>query len=297
MSNGTHLKTEQLGGETKFSERVSKIWTTVENSRHPNRPHTLDYLQKLFTDYEEIRGDRSFAEDKALIAGIGTLRTADDTNGINLLFLGHQKGRTTKQKIERNFGMAKPEGYRKVIRALAMAERFKLPVVSFIDTPGAYPGIGAEERGQSEAIAKCIQKIFECRSASVGIVIGEGGSGGALAIGVTDRLLMLENSTYSVISPESCAAILWGSASESKRAAVALNLTAKKSFELGICDEVIEEKGAGAHESADNAFLVLGERICFHLKDLLKLSDDDRLDKRFKKYRNMGSTTLRSRAK
>lgn len=281
------------GGETKFSDRMTEIWSTVEKSRHPQRPHALDYIQKLFSDFEEIRGDRGFAEDKALVAGIGRLRAIPGVTEINLLFLGHQKGRNTKQKIERNFGMAKPEGYRKAIRAFEMAEKFKLPVLTFIDTPGAYPGIGAEERGQSEAIAKCIQVMFEVKTPSVGIVIGEGGSGGALAIGVADKLLMLENSTYSVISPESCAAILWGSAAESKRAAAALNLTAKNTLALGICDEVISEGRDGAHENSEFVFDTLLKRIHHHFLDLQNLSLEKLLADRFRRYRSIGNEHLK----
>ena len=277
-------------GEMKFSDKLQDAWRVVEKSRHSQRPHTMDYINKIFSDYEEIRGDRTFGEDAALVTGMGILRASftnenSSTKDRKIFFVGHQKGRTTKQKIERNFGMAKPEGYRKAKRVFEMAERFKKPLLAFIDTPGAYPGIGAEERGQSEAIASSILGIFKVKVPTLGVVIGEGGSGGALAIGVTDRLLMLENSTYSVISPESCAAILWGNSGESKRAAWALKLAAKDTLRLGVCDEVISEAGAGAHEDLEGVCLRLLKSINHHFDELIGLTQEQRMEARYKKYR------------
>ena len=270
-----------------FESRQSQTWSTVEKSRHPKRPYTLDYVARMFRDFEELKGDRNFADDRALIAGVGVLKKDDSSKNVErkVFFVGHQKGRKTKEKIERNFGMAKPEGYRKAMRVMDLAERFGMPLLSFIDTPGAYPGVGAEERGQSEAIASSILRIFKLKIPTVGVVIGEGGSGGALAIGVTDRLLMLQNSTYSVISPESCAAILWDNAGENKRAATALKLAAKDTRSLGICDEIIAEGGNGAHESFEESCHNLAGAFHRHLDELCALNDELRSEQRFKKYR------------
>jgi len=268
------------------AEETKKIWRAIELSRHPKRPYTLDYLEHMFSDYEELKGDRSFADDPALITGVGTLKKSGKTfTEKKVFFIGHQKGRNTKEKIHRNFGMAKPEGYRKACRMFDLAERFKRPIITFIDTPGAYPGVGAEQRGQAEAIGASIAKMLECKSPSVGVVLGEGGSGGALAIGVPDSLLMLENSTYSVISPESCAAILWGTASEAKRAAVSLKPRAVDVKSLGICDEVIKEIGAGAHEDPAKMAATLLKRIHHHFAKLEKMTAPARMKKRYEKYR------------
>lgn len=275
------------------SERKHVAWQAVEKSRHPQRPHTLDYVQKIFSDFEELKGDRRFGEDGALVGGVGVLRGTKGAEAKKVFFLGQQKGRSTKQKIERNFGMARPEGYRKAMRLMDLAESFNRPVITFIDTPGAYPGIGAEERGQSEAIAASILHMFQVKVPTVSFVIGEGGSGGALAIGVADRLLMLRNSTYSVISPESCAAILWANAAESKQAALALKLGAKDVFELGLCDEVLDEPGDGAHTNHEAMAERILERIHFHLDDLAKLDPAQRLEKRFAKYRYIDAKHLK----
>jgi len=276
--------------DEKFSAKLGAAWALVEKSRHPQRPYTLDYLARLFIDFEELRGDRLFGEDPALVCGMGTLKKLPHEKvARSVFFMGHHKGRGTEQKIERNFGMARPEGYRKACRVMELAERFNKPIVTLIDTPGAYPGVGAEERGQSEAIATSILEIFKVKSPTVGIVIGEGGSGGALAIGVVDRLLMLENSTYSVISPESCAAILWGNASESKKAALALKLGARDVYRLGLCDEVVAEPGSGAHENLDAISQSMLERISFHLSDLEKIPEQERLKRRYDKYRTIDS--------
>jgi len=277
--------------EVRPSEEKHIAWQAVERSRHPQRPHTLDYIQKIFVDFEELKGDRRFGEDPALVGGMGVLR--GDKEKKRVFFLGQQKGRTTKQKIERNFGMARPEGYRKAMRLMDLAESFQRPLVTFIDTPGAYPGIGAEERGQSEAIAASILRMFQVKVPTVSFVIGEGGSGGALAIGVADRLLMLKNSTYSVISPESCAAILWANAAESKQAALALKVGAKSVFELGLCDEIVEEPADGAHTNWDEMAERLLGRIHFHLDDLAKVDTATRLATRYEKYRHIDAKHFR----
>lgn len=216
-------------------------WQTAQLARHPLRPYTLDYIEQIVDDFQELHGDRSFADDPSIVAGIGRLA------GKPLMLIGHQKGRNTQQKIRRNFGMPRPEGYRKALRLLQMAERFRLPVVTFIDTPGAYPGMGAEERGQSEAIARNLFVMAGLRTPIVAVVIGEGGSGGALAIGVADRVLMLQYGTYSVISPEGCASILWKDAAKADLAAEAMAITALDLKQQGLIDEIIPEPTGGAH--------------------------------------------------
>lgn len=286
----THTGHEPLSG----SERLRKAWTVVEKSRHPQRPHGVDYLHKIFSEFEELKGDRAFGEDSALIAGVGVLRAVNPKQEpLKVFFLVHEKGRNTKQKIERNFGMARPEGYRKAVRIMNLAERFNKPILTLIDTPGAFPGIGAEERGQSEAIASSILRLLEVKVPTVGVVIGEGGSGGALAIGVTDKLLMLENSIYSVISPESCAAILWGSAAESKQAAAALKMSAKETFDLGICDEVVPEKDDGAHLDHEAAAQILLEKVDGHFRKLMHTDPATRMEQRHNKFRNIDARHLK----
>jgi acetyl-CoA carboxylase carboxyl transferase subunit alpha len=271
--------------DEKFTDRLRNAWSVVEKSRHPQRPYALDYIMKIFSDFEELRGDRAYSDDAAIVSGMASLDTGENKQSV--FIIAHQKGRNTKQKIHRNFGMARPEGYRKAIRLFELAERFKKPVITLIDTPGAFPGVGAEERGQSHAIADSIRKMFEIRVPTLSVVIGEGGSGGALAIGVGDRLLMMENSIYSVISPESCAAILWGNSAESKRAAVALKMSARETLNLGLCDEIVEEHGTGAHESLEESAKRLKTRISFHLENLMKLSTEELLAARFEKYRRI----------
>ncbi len=220
-------------------------WQVAQLARHPQRPYTLDYIPRMFTDFEELHGDRVYADDGAIVAGVARL---DDRP---LMIIGHQKGRDTREKVLRNFGMPRPEGYRKALRLMHMAERFALPVLTFIDTPGAYPGVGAEERGQSEAIARNLFVMSGLRVPVVCTVIGEGGSGGALAIGVGDRLLMLQHSTYSVISPEGCASILWKSADKAPEAAEAMGITSARLQALGFVDRVVEEPLGGAHRNPD----------------------------------------------
>jgi len=220
-------------------------WQISQLARHPQRPYTIDYIERMFTDFEELHGDRHFADDHAIVGGLARL------NGEPVMVIGQQKGRDTREKLHRNFGMPRPEGYRKALRLMQMAENFKLPVLTFIDTPGAYPGIGAEERGQSEAIAKNLFVMARLRTPVICTVIGEGGSGGALAIGVGDRTLMLQYSTYSVISPEGCASILWKSAEKASDAAEALGITSERLSELDLIDRVIEEPLGGAHRNVD----------------------------------------------
>ncbi len=228
-------------------EVFSKLsrWQKVQLARHPRRPYTQDYLDRLCSNFLELHGDRCFADDHALISGIGEI------DGKSMLIMGHQKGRGTKENIYRNFGMANPEGYRKAVRHLALAQKFKLPVVTFIDTPGAYPGLGAEERGQAEAIARSLYEMARLNVPIITFVIGEGGSGGALAISIADRIFMLEYSIYSVISPEGCASILYRDAGQAPQAAEALKLTADDLLELGIIDGIIPEPAGGAHENYD----------------------------------------------
>lgn len=257
-------------------------WQIAQVARHPQRPYTLDYIETIFTDFEELHGDRAFADDAALVGGIARL---DDRP---VVVIGHQKGRDTKEKLQRNFGMPRPEGYRKALRLFNMADKFKLPVLTFIDTPGAYPGVGAEERGQSEAIARNLLTMSGLRTPVITTVIGEGGSGGALAIGVCDRLLMLEYSTYSVISPEGCASILWKSADKASDAADALGITAQRLHELELTDEIISEPLGGAHRDYDAIAKRVKTSIAKHLQDLDNLGIEAMLNERNKKLRNTG---------
>ncbi|MCK5925937.1 MAG: acetyl-CoA carboxylase carboxyl transferase subunit alpha, partial [Methylococcales bacterium] len=260
-------------------------WQISQLSRHPSRPYTLDYIQHMFTDFCELHGDRTYADDPAIVCGIARLE------GQSVMIIGHQKGRDTKEKIHRNFGMPRPEGYRKALRVMKLAERFKLPILCFIDTPGAYPGIGAEERGQSEAIAR---NLFEMSTLTVPIictVIGEGGSGGALAIGVGDRLIMLEYSTYSVISPEGCATILWKSADKAKLAAEAMGITSDRVREQGFLDEVVREPLGGGHRDFQKIALNLRESIIRHLDVLKEQEIDTLLDNRYQRMMQFGVFT------
>ncbi|MCB1059491.1 MAG: acetyl-CoA carboxylase carboxyltransferase subunit alpha [Calditrichaeota bacterium] len=265
-------------------EVFSKLsrWQKVQLARHPRRPYTLDYVERLCSEFLELHGDRCFADDRALVSGIGEM------DGQSILIMGHQKGRGTKENIYRNFGMANPEGYRKAIRHLALAQKFKLPVVTFIDTPGAYPGLGAEERGQAEAIARSLYEMARLNVPIITFVIGEGGSGGALAISVADRIFMLEYSIYSVISPEGCASILYRDAAQAPLAAEALKLTAEDLLELGIIDGIIPEPAGGAHENYDEIAARVKERILTTLPELLETSPDKLLEARHKKYERIG---------
>ncbi len=259
-------------------------WQISQLSRHPQRPYTLDYINEIFDDFQELHGDRMYSDDRALIGG--TARLA----GQPVMVIGHEKGRKTKDKIRHNFGMPRPEGYRKALRLMKLAERFNMPVITFIDTPGAYPGIGAEERGQSEAIARNLFEMAKLKVPVVSLVIGEGGSGGALAIGVGDRLLMLQYSIYSVISPEGCASILWKSADKAKDAAEALKLTAENLFELGLVDEVLSEPVGGAHRDKDAMVQTIKDALQRHLSEVQRsvLSDDELLEKRYERITAYG---------
>ena len=243
-----------------FSSLTS--WQISQISRHPKRPYTRDYIERIFVDFEELHGERYFGDDPAIICGIGRLGKQ------SVVIIGHQKGRDTKERIMRNYGMPKPEGYRKALRVMQLAERFNMPILTFIDTPGAYPGIEAEERGQSEAIAKNLLVMSELQTPIISTVIGEGGSGGALAIGVADHLLMLEYSTYSVISPEGCASILWKSADKAKEAAQSMGIDAKKLKELGLIDRIIDEPLGGAHRDFDETARRIKQTIIEELEQL-----------------------------
>jgi acetyl-CoA carboxylase carboxyl transferase subunit alpha len=257
-------------------------WQVSQVARHPNRPYTLDYLQHIFTDFEELHGDRSFADDAAIVCGLARL------DGISAVVIGHQKGRNTKEKIHRNFGMPKPEGYRKALRLMKLAEKFHLPIFSFVDTPGAYPGVGAEERGQSEAIGR---NLFEMASIQVPIIttiIGEGGSGGALAIAVADTVLMLQYSTYSVISPEGCASILWKSAEKASDAAETLGITATRLKNLGLVDKVVPEPLGGAHRDHKSTALQLKKYLQESLRLLSTLNREELVQRRRQRIMEYG---------
>jgi acetyl-CoA carboxylase carboxyl transferase subunit alpha len=255
----------------------------VQVARHPQRPYTLDYLDLVFSDFQELHGDRSYRDDEAIVGGWARL------DGNTLMVIGHQKGRDMKENLRRNFGMPHPEGYRKALRLMRMAEKFGRPVVTFIDTPGAYPGLGAEERGQAEAIATNLREMARLRTPTVSVVIGEGGSGGALALGVTDRILMLEHSIYSVISPEGCAAILWRSAEHREKAAQALKLTSSNLLALGVADDIVAEPDGGAHADWDQTARQLQRSLAKHLSELIELDMDTLLRQRWAKYESMGA--------
>jgi acetyl-CoA carboxylase carboxyl transferase subunit alpha len=257
-------------------------WQISQLARHPQRPYTLDYIVRLFSDFEELHGDRHYADDHAIVGGMARL------DGRPVMVIGQQKGRDTREKLHRNFGMPRPEGYRKALRLMEMAERFKLPVLTFIDTPGAYPGIGAEERGQSEAIARNLYVMARLRTPVICTVIGEGGSGGALAIGVGDRTLMLQYSTYSVISPEGCASILWKSAEKASDAAEALGITSMRLSELGLVDEVISEPLGGAHRDIDVTAGNIKAAILASLEQLARISPDELIEARYQRLMAYG---------
>jgi acetyl-CoA carboxylase carboxyl transferase subunit alpha len=264
------------------------VWQKVQLSRHPDRPYFLDYVERIFDDMMELHGDRSFSDDAAIVAGFARL------DGRTVAIIGHQKGRTTKEKVRRNFGMAHPEGYRKAMRVMGLAHRFRRPVLTFIDTPGAYPGIGAEERGQSEAIGASLAVMSGLAVPVIASVIGEGGSGGALALGVADRVLMLELSTYSVITPEGCASILWRDGARAPDAAEQLKLLASDVLELGVVDEVVAEPRGGSHRDPDDAARKLGEALRRHLSELDTLGPEELVAKRYAKFRAMGVTRAAS---
>jgi acetyl-CoA carboxylase carboxyl transferase subunit alpha len=256
-------------------------WQTAQVARHINRPFTLDYISRIFTGFTELHGDRNYGDDHAIVGGLARFE------GEPVMVIGHQKGRDTKEKVYRNFGMPNPEGYRKALRLMEMAERFNLPIVTFVDTPGAYPGIGAEERGQAEAIARNLREMARFRVPIVVVVTGEGGSGGALAIAVGDRILMLQFSVYAVISPEGCAAILWSDGTKGEQAAEALKLTAKDIKELGVIDEIVPEPVGGAHRDHDAMAESLREALSRNLKELKTKSPEQLVEERYAKFRAM----------
>jgi acetyl-CoA carboxylase carboxyl transferase subunit alpha len=265
------------------SPETNSAWQRVQLARHIKRPHALDYIQRLFTDFQEIHGDRRFGDDPAIVCGMGFF------DGQPVMVLGQQKGRDTKQKIYRNFGMPKPEGYRKAMRVMELAAKFRRPIVTLLDTPGAYPGIDAEERGQAEAIATNLREMSRLTSPVIVICIGEGGSGGALALGVGNRVLMLENAVYSVISPESCAAIVWRDSSKAALAAGALRLTAQDLLGFGIIDEIIPEPSEGAHTDPDAAAENVRTALRESLAELAGLSATELIEQRYAKFRGMGN--------
>lgn len=258
-------------------------WQVTQVARHPQRPYFLDYVERIFTGFTELHGDRTYADDQAIVGGIARLA------GRPVMVIGHQKGRDTKSKVRRNFGMPRPEGYRKAMRLMGLAERFSLPILTFIDTPGAYPGVGAEERGQSEAIARSLALMSGLKVPIICTVIGEGGSGGALAIGVGDRVLMLQYSVYSVISPEGCASILWKSADKAEDAADAMGVTADRILDLKLIDEVIQEPLGGAHRDPDAMAQTLENTLCERLKELESQRPDQLLAGRYKRWRGFGA--------
>ena len=298
-------KIEELGhvtsdAEVNIEEEITKLraksraltrsifsnltpWQITQLARHPQRPYTLDYIGTIFTDFQELHGDRMYADDTAIVGGLARLE------GATVMVIGHQKGRDTKERVRRNYGMPKPEGYRKALRLMKMAERFRIPVVTLIDTPGAYPGIGSEERGQSEAIARNLFEMSNLAAPVLSIVIGEGGSGGALAIGVCDRLIMLQFSTYSVISPESCASILWKSTEKKEIAADAMGGTADRLYKLGLVDEVLKEPHGGAHRDPQLMAEGIKQSMVRHLTELRNQPITQLLDARQARVRGFGA--------
>jgi acetyl-CoA carboxylase carboxyl transferase subunit alpha len=269
------VETEAQGAKTP--------WQRVLNARHPKRPHTLDYVQRILTDFQELHGDRLFGDDPAIVCGMGRI------DGKPVMLIGEQKGRDTKQKLYRNFGMPKPEGYRKALRAMQMAAKFGRPIITFLDTPGAYPGIDAEERGQAEAIARNLREMARLSVPLIAVCIGEGGSGGALALGVANQVFMLENAVYSVITPESCASIIYRDAGKAEQAAAALKLAAPDMLALGLIDGIIPEPAAGAHEDHDEAARFVKEQLLRSLDQLSALTTHEVVQKRYEKFRKMGN--------
>lgn len=277
---------ERLQAKSKelTTQIFSKLdaWQVAQLARHPLRPYTQDYINLIFSDYDDLAGDRTYANDLAIIGGPARL------DGKPVMIIGHQKGRDTKEKVARNFGMPRPEGYRKALRLMEMAEKFNWPIITFIDTPGAYPGVGAEERGQSEAIARNLKIMSQLKVPVICTVIGEGGSGGALAIGVGDRVNMLQYSTYSVISPEGCASILWKSADKAPNAAKAMGITARRLIELDLINSIVEEPEGGAHKDHPAMAINLKEQLLKDLTELEQLSADELLDKRYERLMSFG---------
>lgn len=287
--SAVNIDSEIRALEDKLRKRTAQIfrdlsaWQVSQLARHPARPYTLDYLRVICDEFQELAGDRAFANDNAIVGGLARI------GGRSMMVIGHEKGRDTKAKVRRNFGMPKPEGYRKALRLMKMAERFRLPVLTFIDTAGAWPGIDAEERGQSEAIARNLLEMSELKVPILCTVIGEGGSGGALAIGVGDRTLMLEYSTYSVISPEGCASILWKTADKKQEAAQAMAITAKRLHELGLIDKIVREPTGGAHRNPVQMAKRLKPVLLNELDALAALPVEDLLDRRYRRLRGYGA--------
>ncbi len=275
-----HKKSDQLRAE--IYSRLTP-WQKVQISRHPNRPYTLDYIEAMFTDFIEMHGDRGFADDPAIVCGIARL------DNLPVVVIGHQKGRTLKERMYRNFGQPNPEGYRKALRLMCFAEKFRKPVITLIDTQGAYPGIGAEERGQGESIARNLYRMSGLKSPIISVVIGEGGSGGALALGVADRVLMLEHATYSVISPEGCAAILWNNGAKASEAAELLKITAQDLFQMKVIDEMVEEPIGGAHRDPRRAAELLKEAVTRNLAEIRNVPTAELVTRRYEKFRNLGT--------
>ena len=282
----TEAQREQLNSQLEsLRERVFSslsAWQTTLVARNAKRPYTLDYLEHLVEDFQELHGDRRFSDDPAIVSGFGTFR------GRDVMLIGHQKGRTTKEKIRRNFGMARPEGYRKALRTMQLAEKFGRPILTFIDTPGAYPGIGAEERGQAEAIAFNLREMAKLTVPVIVTVTGEGGSGGALALGVGNRVNILEHAIYSVISPEGCAAILWRDAAKNREAAAAMRVTSKDLYSLDIVDEIIPEVNGGAHVDAERQAGIVGDVLERQLNELMALSPERLVQDRYDRFRKLG---------
>ncbi|HAO24608.1 MAG TPA: acetyl-CoA carboxylase carboxyl transferase subunit alpha [Methylophaga sp.] len=291
MSNDSDLNiTEEIQKLKEKSESLTRSifsgltpWQVTQMARHPQRPYTFDYIKYLITDFEELHGDRAYADDQALITGMGRF------NGQPVIVIGHQKGRDTKEKVARNFGMPRPEGYRKALRVMKLAERFGMPVLTFIDTPGAYPGIGAEERGQSEAIARNLFEMAKLKTPIISTVIGEGGSGGALAIGVADHLMMLQYSIYSVISPEGCASILWKSAEKASDAAATLGVTSDRLKSLGLIDEIVKEPLGGAHRDPEALMANMKTAINTKIKQLQAMPVDELVKRRQQRLLDYGA--------
>jgi acetyl-CoA carboxylase carboxyl transferase subunit alpha len=276
------LEIALLKTKKKIFEKLTP-WQRVLLARHPQRPYSLDYIDRITEDFIELHGDRRYGDDPAIVAGLGKIEE------INCVIIGQQKGREIKEKLRRNFGMPHPEGYRKTLRVMKLAEKFNLPIISFVDTPGAFPGIGAEERGQAWAIAENIKEMALLSVPIVVVIIGEGGSGGALAIAVGNRVLMMENAIYSVISPEGCASILWRDGSKAEKAAEMLRLTAYELLQFGIIDEIVSEPLGGAHQDWEEAAKILKEAILRNLKELLKKDKETILKERIEKFRKMGA--------
>lgn len=280
-----HLKLKHLQHQIQFLREQIRAhvnaWHKTELARHAQRPFTLDYVERLFTDWSEVHGDRAFGDDPAIVCGMARY------NGDEVMVMGHQKGRDTKQRVFRNFGQANPEGYRKALRCMKLAEKFRRPIFAFVDTPGAYPGLGAEERGQAEAIARNLREMARISVPIITTITGEGGSGGALALAVADRVLMMENAVYSVISPEGCASIMWRDASKKETAAQALRITAPDMKELGVIDEIILEPNGGAHRDHDAAAAIVGEALQRNYEALKNKPAQDLLDCRYNKFRQM----------